>query len=68
MRAVSIREDKSSKWLEPTSLPKKTIIWFCFAAYVDTAMLEREKGQQKKNNGLDLNQLLIIVVLDISEF
>ena len=62
---VSRREDKSSKWLQPASLPKKTIIWCCFAAGVDTAMYQ---GQQKKNNGFDLNQLLIIVVLDISEF
>ena len=25
------------------------------------------QGQQKKNNGFDLNQLLIIVIVDISE-
>ena len=32
---ASTREDKSSKWLHPASLPIKTIIWCCFAAGVD---------------------------------
>ena len=49
---VSRREDKSSKWLHPASLPIKTIIWYCFAAGVDAAMLKsEEKVQKKENNG-----------------
>ena len=45
---VSRREDKSSKWLQPASLPKKTIIWCCFANGIDTAMLEWEEKASKR--------------------
>ena len=66
---ASTREDKSSKWLHPMSSPIKTIIWCCFAAGVDAVMLRsEEKVRQKKKNGLELNQLYINVLVEISEF
>ena len=53
---VSRREDKSSKWLHPASLPIEAIIWCCFAAGVDAAMLEsEEKAHKKKKKGLEMD-------------
>ena len=45
---VSRREDKSSKWLHPASLPIKTVIWCCFAAGADAATLESEEKANKR--------------------
>ena len=45
------------------------ILWCCFAAGVDAVMLRsEEKVRQKKKNGLELNQLYINVLVEISEF
>ena len=54
---VSRRKSNTLKWLHPASLPMKTIIWCCFAARVDVAMLESEeielKGKKKKAFGVE---------------
>ena len=42
------REDKSSKWLHPASLPNETIIWWCFAAGVNVATLESEEKANER--------------------
>ena len=45
---VSRRDGRSSEWLHPVSLPMKTIIWCCFAADVDVAMLGSEEEAGKR--------------------
>ena len=49
---VSRREDKSSKWLHPASLPIKTIIWCSFADGVKAATLESEEKANKRRRTL----------------
>ena len=45
---ASRREDKSSTWLHPPSLPIETIVWWCFAAGVNAATLESEEKANKR--------------------
>ena len=50
---TSTCEDKSSIWLHPATPPIKTIIWFCFAAGVDAAVLESgEKANKRRSTVL----------------
>ena len=48
IRQISRRENKSSKWLHPASLPIETIICWCFAVGVDAATLESEEKPTKE--------------------
>ena len=49
---ITRRKGNSSKWLH---LSVKTIIWCCFAADVNVAMLERVCKDVQKKNGLELD-------------
>ena len=65
---VERRENKSSEWLHPASPPIETIIWCCFAAGVDAAMLESEEKAQKEEVRFGVESALIFVLVEINEF